>query len=183
METLHFGQGDNHPHLSKSSAVHTNTWEVEECVSSKVFHIPTVIEIFSSPLLSCTEGLFPFCYADLSSLFDESKAKNIHFSTYTLPIFYTRCVYAGCSTTTRIHRDFYHKIKNEVGFPCHDIRYLILGLPYIGNISTWPFSCILKAIRAQFQAMEKGRKHSTLRARLLWRNYFILSLHPFVPQV
>jgi hypothetical protein len=41
----------------------------------------------------------------------------------------------------------------------------------------------LKAIRAQFRAMEKRRKHSTLRAKLLWRNYFILSLHPFVPQV
>jgi hypothetical protein len=27
--------------------------------------------------------------------------------------------------------------------------------------------------------MEKKRKNSTLRANLLWRNYFILSLHPF----
>jgi hypothetical protein len=27
------------------------------------------------------------------------------------------------------------------------------------------------------------RKNSTLREKLLWRNYFILSLHPFVPQV
>jgi hypothetical protein len=31
----------------------------------------------------------------------------------------------------------------------------------------WPFSCILKAIRAQFRAMEKRRKHSTLREKLL----------------
>jgi hypothetical protein len=30
---------------------------------------------------------------------------------------------------------------------------------------------------------KRERKHSTLRAKLLWRNYFILSLHPFVPQV
>jgi hypothetical protein len=75
------------------------------------------------------------------------------------------------------------KYKNEVGFQCHDIRYLILGLPYTGNVLTRPFGCIMKAIKAQFQAMEKRRKHSTLRAKLLWRNYFILSLHPFVPQV
>jgi hypothetical protein len=45
------------------------------------------------PLLSCIEGLFPFPYADLSSLFDESRAKNTHFSTYTHPICYTTCVY------------------------------------------------------------------------------------------
>jgi hypothetical protein len=142
-----------------------------------------VIARFASPLLSCTEGLFPFPYADLSSLFDESRAKNIHFSTYMLPISYTRCVYACCSTTTRVYRDLCQKIQNEVGFPCHDRRSLILGLPYTGNVPTRPFSCILKAIRAQFRAMEKRRKHSTLRAKLLWRNYFILSLHPFVPQV
>jgi hypothetical protein len=62
------------------------------------------------------------------------------------------------------------KYKNEVGFPCHDMRSLILGLPYTGNIPTWPFGCILKAIKAQFRAMERRRKNSTLRAKLLWRN-------------
>jgi hypothetical protein len=41
-------------------------------------------------LLSCTEGLFPFPYADYSSLLDESRAKNTHFSTYTRPICYTK---------------------------------------------------------------------------------------------
>jgi hypothetical protein len=143
----------------------------------------SVIVRFVSPLLSCTEGLFPFPYADLSSLFNESRAKNIHFSIYTLPINYTRCVYTGCSTAARAHRDLCQKIQNEVRFPCHNRRSLILGLPYTGNILTQPFSCILKAIRAQFRAMEKRRKHSTLRSKLLWRNYFILSLHPFVPQV
>ena len=75
------------------------------------------------------------------------------------------------------------KYKNEVGFPCHDRRSPILGLPYNGNVPTRPFSCILKAVKAQFLDMEKKRKNSTLRAKLLWRNYFILSLHPFVPQV
>jgi hypothetical protein len=94
----------------------------------------------------------------LSSLFDESRAKNIHFSTYTLPISYARCVYAGCSTTTHVYRDLCQKIKNEVGFPCHDGRSLILGLPHTGNVLTQPFSCILKAIKAQFRAMEKKEK-------------------------
>jgi hypothetical protein len=51
-----------------------------------------------------------------------------------------------------------HKIKNEVEFPCHDKRSLIHGLPYSGNISTRPFGCILKAIKAQFRAMEKEEK-------------------------
>jgi hypothetical protein len=39
----------------------------------------TVIARFVSPLLSCTEGLFPFPYADFSSLFDESRAKKYTF--------------------------------------------------------------------------------------------------------
>jgi hypothetical protein len=118
----------------------------------------TIIARFASPLLSCTEGLFPFPYAYLSSLFDESRAKNIHFSTYTLPISYTRCIYACCSTTTCVYRDLCQKIQNKVEFPCHDRRYLILGLPYTRNVLTRPFSCILKAIRTQFQAMEKEEK-------------------------
>jgi hypothetical protein len=73
------------------------------------------------------------------------------------------------------------KYKNGVRFPCHNKRSLILGLPYTENVSTRPFNCILKAIKSQFQAMEKRKKHSTLRAKLLWRNYFILSMHPFCP--
>ena len=28
------------------------------------------------------------------------------------------------------------KYKNEVGFPCHDRRSLILGLPYTRNVPT-----------------------------------------------
>ena len=50
------------------------------------------------------------------------------------------------------------KYKNGVGFPCHDKRSLILGLPYTRNILNWPFSCILEAIREQFQTMEKKEK-------------------------
>jgi hypothetical protein len=36
------------------------------------------------------------------------------------PISYERCVYAGCSTTTRVHWYLCHKIQNEIEFPCHD---------------------------------------------------------------
>jgi hypothetical protein len=39
------------------------------------------------------------------------------------------------------------KSKINVGFPCHDIISLILGLPYTENVLTRPFSCILKAIK------------------------------------
>ena len=99
---------------------------------------------------SCTEGLFPFSCADLSSLFDESRAKNIHFSTYTLPNCYARCVYTCCSTTACVYRDLCQKIQNEVRFPCHDKRSMIFGLPYTGNVLTRPFSYILEAIREQF---------------------------------
>jgi hypothetical protein len=70
-----------------------------------------VIARFSSPLVSCTEGLFLFTYEDLSSLFDESRAKNIHFSTYTCPISYTTSVYAGWSTTAYVHQDLCQKIQ------------------------------------------------------------------------
>jgi hypothetical protein len=91
-------------------------------------------------------------------LFDKSKTKNIYFSTYTLPNFFARCVYACYSTTTRVYRDLCQKIQNEVGFPCHDRRSLIFGLPYTRNVLTRPFSCILEAIRAQFRAMEKEEK-------------------------
>ena len=128
-------------------------------------------------------AFFHFPMQTYRPLFDKSKAKNIYFSTYTLPNFFARCVYACCSTTTRVYRDLCHKIQNEVGFPCHDKRSLIFGLPYTRNVPTRPFSCIMEAIREQFQAMEKRIKNSTLRAKLLQRNYFILSLHPFFPQV
>ena len=131
----------------------------------------------------CTEGLFPFPYADLSSLFVNPRAKNTYVSTCMHLAYYTVCVYTGCSITACAHWDLCPKMKINVGFPCHDRRSMILGLPYTGNVLNHPFSCILKAIRAQFQAMEKRIKHSTLRAKLLWRNYFILCLHPFVPQV
>jgi hypothetical protein len=91
-------------------------------------------------------------------LFDKSRAKNIYFSTYTLTNCFARCVYACCSTTTRVYQDLCQKIQNEVGFPCHDRRSLIFGLPCPGNVLNRPFSCILEAIREQFQAMKKEEK-------------------------
>jgi hypothetical protein len=104
-------------------------------------------------LKSCTEGLFTFPYADFSSLFDESRDKNAYTLAAPLqPAYIDICA---------------RKYKNEVRFPCHDRRSLILGLPYTGNVSTRPFSCILKAIKEQSRAMEKRRKHLTLRAKLL----------------
>jgi hypothetical protein len=125
-----------------------------------------VIARFASPFLSCTEGLFPFPYANLSSLFDESRAKNIHFSTYTLPINYARCVYVGFSTTTHVHWDLCEKIIKWVGFPCHDRRSLILGLPHTRNVPTHPFICILKAIKAQFRAIEKEEKEFNFESKV-----------------
>jgi hypothetical protein len=50
------------------------------------------------------------------------------------------------------------KYKNEVRFPCHDKRSLILGLPHTRNVMTRPFSYILKAIKENFRAMEKKEK-------------------------
>jgi hypothetical protein len=44
-------------------------------------------------------------------------------------------------------RIYAKKSKLNVEFPCHDMKSLILGLPYTGNVSTRPFSCILKAIK------------------------------------
>jgi hypothetical protein len=64
-------------------------------------------------------------------------------------------------------------MKLNAGFPCHDRRSLILGLPYTGNVSPQPFSSILKAIKRPIPSYGKRRKNSTLRAKLLWRNYLL----------
>jgi hypothetical protein len=50
------------------------------------------------------------------------------------------------------------KSKLNVGFPCHDMRSLILGLPYTGNVLTRPFNCILKAIKKPIPSYGKKRK-------------------------
>jgi len=51
---------------------------------------------------------------------------------------------------------------------------LILGLPYTRNIPTWPFGCILKAIKKPILSYGKGGGNSTLRANLFWRNYYFI---------
>jgi hypothetical protein len=48
--------------------------------------------------------------------------------------------------------------KLNVGFPCHDRRYLILGLPYTGNVTNRPFNCILKAIKKPIPSYGKGER-------------------------
>ena len=122
---------------------------------------------------SFLEGLFPFPHADLSSLFVRSRAKNKYFSTCKHLAHYIACVYAGFSSTTRIHQDLCQKMKINVGFPCHDKRSMILVLSYTGSILTRPFSSILKAINGPILSYGKRRKNSTLRAKLLWRNYLL----------
>jgi hypothetical protein len=145
---------------------------------------------------SCPEGLFPFPHTDLSSLLVKPRAKNTYFPTCTHLAYYTTCAYAGCPTTACVHRYLCQKMKINVGFPCHDRRSMILGLPYTGNVLTRSFSSILKAINGPIPSYGKKRKNSTLREKLLWRNYLlhiesaslcplslnniILSLHPFV---
>jgi hypothetical protein len=72
------------------------------------------------------------------------------------------------------------------------MRSLILGLPYIGNVPTWPFSSILKDIKRPILSYGKGERIQLLRAKLLWRNYLLhiesASLFPlsletmFIPQ-
>jgi hypothetical protein len=147
------------------------------------FVVGFVIAIFASPLLSFTEGLFPFPCADLSSLFDKSRDQNKQFSTYTCPISYKTSVYASCSTTACIHWDLCQKIQkwNQVSMSRQEIS------------NPWPsiyWKCSDSALQLHFEGYKrtissygKRRKNSTLRAKLLWRTYFILSLHPFVPQV
>jgi hypothetical protein len=49
-------------------------------------------------------------------------------------------------------------MKINVGFPCHDRRSMILGLPYIGNVLTRPFSSILKAINGPIPRYGKGER-------------------------
>jgi hypothetical protein len=66
------------------------------------------------------------------------------------------------------------KSKLNVRFPCHDRRSLIFGLPYTRNVLTRPFGCILKAIKKPILSYGKGRENSTLRAKLLWRNYYFI---------
>jgi hypothetical protein len=70
-----------------------------------------VIARFPHPMQSYREGLIPFPHADLLSLIDKSRDKKKYFSTCTHLARYTTSIYAGCSTTTYVHRDLFQKIK------------------------------------------------------------------------
>jgi hypothetical protein len=58
------------------------------------------------------------------------------------------------------------KYKNGVGFPCHDMTSMILGLPHTRNIPTRPFNFILKTIKEQFRAMEKEEKEFKFESKV-----------------
>jgi hypothetical protein len=64
-------------------------------------------------------------------------------------------------------------MKINIGFPFHDRRSMILGLPYTGNVLICPFSSILKAINEPILSNGKRRKNLTLKEKLLWRNYLL----------
>jgi hypothetical protein len=50
---------------------------------------------------------------------------------------------------------------------------MILGLPYTGKVMSHPFSSIVKAINGPILSYGRKIKNSTLRAKLLWRNYLL----------
>jgi len=43
MEELHFGEGNDHPHIPPASIVHTDIREVAEWLPSEMFHLSTKV--------------------------------------------------------------------------------------------------------------------------------------------
>jgi hypothetical protein len=128
---------------------------------------------FPHPMQSCREGLFPFPYADLSSMLLNSRDKNINFSTCTHLAPYTTNVYAGFSTTTSIHWDLCQKIKMkcwvstsrwEISDPWPSIYW---------KNSDSAFQLHFEGYKEANSELWKRRKKSTLREKLLWRNYLL----------
>jgi hypothetical protein len=60
---------------------------------------------------------------------------------------------------------------------------MILDLPYTGNVSELALQFHLKVINGPYPSCGKEEKNSTLREKLLWRNYSLhiefASLYPF----
>jgi hypothetical protein len=110
------------------------------------------------PMQSCREGLTPFPHADLLSLIDKFKDKNKYFSTCMHLESYTTWNTLVAPLQPAYIEICAKKSKLNVGFPCHDRRSLILGLPYTGNVPTRPFSCILKAIKKPIPSYGKERE-------------------------
>jgi hypothetical protein len=123
-----------------------------------LFIIHVVRERFASPYAILQRGPYSISLCRLIFPVDKIQRQKYKFSTCTHLAHYTTSVYAGCSTTTRVHRICARKSKLNVGFPCHDRRSLILGLPYTGNILTRPFSSILKAISGPIPSYGKGER-------------------------
>ena len=87
---------------------------------------------------------------------------------------YTTCVYAGCSTTACVHQDLCQEIKIKCRFSMSG-QYIYYPWPSI----YWKhydsaLQYHLKAINGTILRYGNERKNSTLREKLLWKNY---SLH------
>jgi hypothetical protein len=107
---------------------------------------------------SWREGLIPFPHADLLSLIDKSRDKiNIFPLVRTLQAIHQAYALASLLQPTYIEICA-RKSKLNVGFPCYDRKSIILGLPYIGNVPTRPFSFILKAINNPIPSYGKGER-------------------------
>jgi hypothetical protein len=123
---------------------------------------------------SCREGLIPFPYADLLSLIDESRDKNKYFSTCMHLESYTTSVYARYSTTACVHQDLCQKNKIKCRFS--------MSRQEISD--PWPsiyWKCSESTLQFHFEGYKeanselwKRRENSTLRAKLLWRNYYFI---------
>jgi hypothetical protein len=121
---------------------------------------------------SCTEGLIPFLYADLSSLLIKSRDKNTNFFTCTHLAHYTTSVYVGCSTITQVHRDLCQKmnIKCRVSMSRHEIS------------NPWPsiyWKCSDLALQFHFEGYKeanselwKRRKNSTFESKVTLEELF-----------
>jgi hypothetical protein len=59
------------------------------------------------------------------------------------------------------------KLKNGVGFPFHVTIFMILGLPYTGNVPDLTLQFHLKDTNGSNLSHGKGEKNSTLREKLL----------------
>jgi hypothetical protein len=141
----------------------------------------------SHPMQSSREGLTPFPYADLLSLIDESRDKNKYFSTCTHLASYTTSIYTGCSTTTCVHQDLCQKIKTK----CR------VSMSRQEIFDPWPstyWKNFDSTLQLHFEGYKeanselwKRRENSTLRAKLLWRNYYFIikstSLCPLILNV
>jgi hypothetical protein len=131
---------------------------------------------------SCKEGLTPFPYANLLSLINEPRDKNKYFSTCMHLASHTTCVYAGCSTTTHIHRDLCQKIKIKcwVSMSRQEIYDPWPSIYWKRSDSTLQFH--FEGYKEANSELWKMRENSTLRAKLLWRNYYFIieyaSLYP-----